>query len=174
MRTTLKLAFVLFLVCAVAAGSLGFVNSVTRDRIAALELEAQKAARARVFPQADDFAEIEPGKVWTALKGGVTIGTVHRARIQGYSGIIDLMFGEDTEGALTAVRILAQTETAGLGAKIVAEKFLGQYAGKKAAGVVLKKDDPANGQIDAIAAATISSRAVTKAIRGAMTVAGGK
>ena len=173
MKATLKLALILFLVCGIAAGSLALVNGATKDRIAALELEAQKEARKKVFPDADDFSEVEKGKSWTAVKGGSVLGSVHRVKAQGYSGIIDIIFGLDSNEALTAVRVLLQTETAGLGAKIVTDKFLGQYAGKTRAQVTLKKDDPANGRIDAIAAATISSRAVTNAVRAVIDAAAG-
>jgi len=172
-KATIRLALILFLVCGIAAGSLAVVNSVTKDRIAALEIEAQKEARAQVFPDADEFVEAEPGRMWTALRGGVEIGSVHRVKAQGYSGVIDIILGLNEEGALTAVRVLSQTETAGLGAKIVTPGFLGQYAGKAREQVALRKDAPASGQIDAIAAATISSRAVTKAIRAAMDAAAG-
>jgi electron transport complex protein RnfG len=172
-RGTLKLALILFVVCGVAAGSLALVNQATKDRIAALAKEAQQAARAEVFPVADQFSETDPGRSWTALEGGTVLGSVYLTHAQGYSGVIDIIFGVDDHGAITAVRILSQTETAGLGAKISTAKFLDQYAGKTRTQVALSKDDPANGQIDAITAATISSRAVTRAIRAAMDAAAG-
>ena len=65
------------------------------------------------------------------------------------------------------MQVLSHTETAGLGAKITTAAWTGQFKGKTRDQVVLKKDDAA-GAIDAISAATISSRAVTRAIHDAM------
>jgi len=173
MKATLKLAIILFIVCGLAAGALGFVNAATKDRIAEYARIAKLDALKKVFPEAEEFKETEPGKAWDAVRGGSSIGSVHLVRTQGYSGPIEAVFGMRADGTLSGVRVLLQTETAGLGAKIVTDKFLGQYAGRARAEVALKKDDPASGRIDAIAAATISSRALTKAIRAAADAAGG-
>lgn len=173
MKGTIKLALILFIVCGLAAGALAFVNSATKDRIAAFALEEQVQARKAVFPEAEEFSEAEPGRLWNAVRGGQPVGSVTRASIQGYSGIIVIMVGIDTTGTLTGVRVTSQSETPGLGAKIVDAAFLGQFKGRSAPAVALRKDDPANGQIDAIAAATISSRAVTKAIRATLDAAAG-
>ncbi len=164
MKDSLKLVMILFLVCGIAAGSLAFVNKATKDRIAGFAREEQLDALKKVLPEAESFTEKEPGKSWEAVKAGSAIGYVNLASIQGYSGPIGIVFGEDLAGTLTGVRVLSHTETPGLGAKITTDKFLDQFKGKKVEQVVLKKDDPA-GAIDAISAATISSRAVTRAVR---------
>ena len=173
MKGTLKLAIILFIVCGLAAGALGFVNAATKDRIAEYARIAKLEALKKVFPEADEFKETDSGKAWDAVKGSSSIGSVHLVATQGYSGPIEAVFGMRADGTLTGVRVLLQTETAGLGAKIVGDKFLGQFAGRLRSEVALTKDDAANGRIDAIAAATISSRAVTKAIRAAADAAGG-
>ncbi len=165
MKDSLKLIMILFLVCGIAAGSLAFVNKATKDRIAGFAREEQLDALKKVLPEAESFTEKEPGKSWEAVKAGSAIGYVNLTSIQGYSGPIGIVFGVDLEGTLTGVRVLSHTETPGLGAKITTDKFLDQFKGKKVEQVALKKDDPTNGTIDAISAATISSRAVTRAIR---------
>jgi electron transport complex protein RnfG len=172
MKDILKIAVILFVVCGLAAGSLSFVNLATKDRIAAFAKEEKIAAMRKIFPDAESFAErpsANGGEVtdWDAVKGGVTIGSVHLLRPLGYSGTVTLMFGEDAAGALTGVQVLSHTETPGLGAKITTSAWTGQFKGKTRDQVVLKKDE-AKGAIDAIAAATISSRAVTRAIHDAM------
>jgi electron transport complex protein RnfG len=170
-KDILKIAFILFIVCGLAAGSLSFVNLATRDRIAAFAKEEKLAALEQVFPSADSFTErpAAGGEVqeWDAMSGGAVVGSVHLLRPMGYSGAIVLVFGEDTAGALTGVQVLTHTETPGLGAKITTAAWTAQFKGKRRNQVVLKKDD-AKGAIDAIAAATISSRAVTRAIHDAM------
>jgi H+/Na+-translocating ferredoxin:NAD+ oxidoreductase subunit G len=171
-KDILKIAVILFVVCGLAAGSLSFVNLATKDRIAAFAKEEKIAAMRKIFPDAESFTERPAANggevtVWDAVRGGATIGSVHLLKPLGYSGTVELMFGEDAAGALTGVQVLSHTETPGLGAKITTSAWTGQFKGKTRNQVVLKKDDPA-GAIDAIAAATISSRAVTRAIHDAM------
>jgi electron transport complex protein RnfG len=173
MKATLKLALILFIVCGLAAGALGFVNAATKEKIAEYARIAKQEALARVFPGASDFVETEPGKAWDAMRDGTKAGAVRLVQTQGYSGPIEIMFGVDANGAISGMQVLLQTETPGLGAKIVTSKFLGQFAGRSRQEVALTKDDAANGKIDAISAATISSRAVTKAVRAALDAAGG-
>jgi electron transport complex protein RnfG len=164
MSPSVRLVIVLFVVCGLAAGSLAFVNAATKDRIAAFALTEKTEAMKAVLPQADEFAELQPGKVWEARRAGEKIGYVLGASAQGYSGPIGGVVGMDPQGAVTGVKVLVQTETPGLGAKIAGAKFLAQFRGLKAGELALKKDDPA-GRIDAVTAATISSRALTTALR---------
>jgi electron transport complex protein RnfG len=171
-KDVLKIAVILFVVCGLAAGSLSFVNLATKDRIAAFAKEEKIAALKTIFPSAESFAERPPtggGEVtdWDAVAGGAVVGSVHLLKPMGYSGQIELVFGEDASKALTGVQVLSHTETPGLGAKITTDAWTGQFAGKTRDQVVLRKDDAA-GAIDAIAAATISSRAVTRAVHDAM------
>jgi H+/Na+-translocating ferredoxin:NAD+ oxidoreductase subunit G len=173
MKDVLKIAVILFVVCGLAAGSLSFVNLATKDRIAAFAKEEKIAALKRIFPTADSFTELAPAKGggeatdWNAVAGGAVVGSLHLLRPLGYSGTIELVFGEDTAGALTGVQVLTHTETPGLGAKITTAAWTDQFKGKARGQVVLKKDSP-SGAIDAISAATISSRAVTRAVHDAM------
>lgn len=171
MKESLKLIITLILVCGIAAGSLAFVNKATAPQIAEYARIAQEEALKKVSPQADSFTVVTPDAAWDAMAGGQKIGSVRQVSIQGYSGPIVVMFGLDAQGAVTGARVLSHTETPGLGAKITTNAFISQYMGKTVDQVVLKKDDPTRGTIDAISAATISSRAVTKAIREAMTAA---
>jgi electron transport complex protein RnfG len=164
MKGTAQLIVVLFVVCALAAGALAFVNAATKERIEGFARTEKIEAMKKVLPEAEEFVETTPGKVWEARQGGEVIGHVLAVSAQGYSGPIESLVGLDPAQTVSGVRILTQTETPGLGAKIAGEKFLAQYGGRRAEEVVLKRDDPAGG-IDAITAATISSRALTNAIR---------
>jgi electron transport complex protein RnfG len=167
MKGALRLLVVLFLVCGIAAGSLAFVNAATKERIAEFARLEKVEAMRKVLPQAEEFVEVSSNKLWEARSGGELVGRVLAAATQGYSGPIQGLVGLDAAGAVSGVRVLVQTETPGLGAKIITPAFLDQYRGKKVEEVALKKDDPA-GKIDAITAATISSRALTKAVRQAV------
>jgi len=164
MKATFRLVMVLFIVCALAAGSLAFVNAATKERIASFAREERLEALRQVFPEADDFREVVPGREWEALKAGQRIGGVLAASIQGYSGTILSFVGLDRTNVITGVKVLSQSETPGLGAKIAEERFLKQFRGLSPAEVALRRDDPA-GKIDAVTAATISSRALTVSLR---------
>jgi Na+-translocating ferredoxin:NAD+ oxidoreductase subunit G len=169
-KDVVKIAAILFIVCGLAAGGLSFVNLATKDRIAAFAEEERVAAFKRIFPTAESFTERPPADAggvateWDAVAGGAIIGRVQQLKPLGYSGTIRLVYGVDASGALTGVQVLEHTETPGLGAKITTA-WIDQFKGRTRDEVALKKD---GGAIDAIAAATISSRAVTQAVHDAM------
>lgn len=167
MKRAVRLVVVLFVVCGIAAGALSFVNAATKDRIAASARQEREEALKQVFPAAEEFREVLPGRRWEALAGGAPVGSVFAATIQGYSGPILSFFGLGADNTVTAVKVLAHSETPGLGAKIVEEGFLKQFAGLTAGQIALRRDDP-QGRIDAITAATISSRALTTSLRATL------
>ena len=87
--------------------------------------------------------------------------------MNGFGGKIELMVGMLQNGIINKVSVLSQAETPGLGANMVNDKFKGQFDGKDPQTFTLKvKKD--GGDVDAITAATISSRAVSEAIQRAV------
>jgi electron transport complex protein RnfG len=164
MRDFTRMISVLFIVCGLSAASLAVMNSVTKEPIARYEKQQRDEALQGVFPDADEFLNSQPDRVWEALRKGQKTGHVFLTQVQGYSGPITLMFGMDSSGAVTGLRVLSHTETPGLGAKIATPQFRDQFRNKRPEQLILKKYDPARGQIDAVTGATISSRAVTKAV----------
>jgi electron transport complex protein RnfG len=82
----------------------------------------------------------------------------------GYSGNIAMMIGVDARGTVVGLEILNHAETPGLGDKITRDEFKGQFKGKALAGSDwrVKKD---GGDFDQITGATISPRAVVKAVQ---------
>lgn len=88
---------------------------------------------------------------------------------EGYAGDIDLLLGIDSNGAVISVRVISQWETHGLGDKITTDKshWLQQFHGatfdelQKAQWQL--RDD--GGVFDGITGATVTSRAVVKAIQ---------
>jgi len=164
MRDFIKMMYVLFITCGIAAGSLAVVNAVTKEPIAGYEKLNREAALREVSDGADEFVVVTPDKVWEALRNKEKVGHVFLTQVQGYGGPITLSFGTDLAGAVTGLRVISHTETPGLGAKITTDQFRDQFKRKLPDQVVLAKDDPAKGQIDAITGATITSRAVTRAV----------
>jgi Na+-translocating ferredoxin:NAD+ oxidoreductase subunit G len=168
MNSFLRLTMVLFVVCGAAAGALAFMNQLTKDKIVEQARLEKAAALKEVVPDADSFKEVIPNRVWDAVKGGEKTGSVILAVTQGYGGNIEIILGVGPDNTIGGIKILNQTETPGLGAKIVERPFLDQFLEKGPGAIALKKDDPSMGSVDAISAATISSRAVTNAVRSTL------
>ncbi|MGL5661563.1 MAG: electron transport complex subunit RsxG [Aeromonas sp.] len=112
----------------------------------------------------------QPQALYTARKKGVVTGYALEAIApDGYSGAIRLVAGFDAKGTITAVRVLAHHETPGLGDKIELKKsnWINSFAGKflspaNEAQWAVKKD---GGEFDAFTGATITPRAVVKAVK---------
>lgn len=169
MTSISKMIITLVLVAAVCATVLAFFYTFTAPLIAETRANLALAGLKEVVA-ADSFTEIIPDTLWDAVgPDGNTVGTVFRVWPQGYGGLIPITVGIGTDKKITGVRIAGASEglkeTPGLGVKITEESFRRQFVGKSTDQVKLKKD---GGLIDAITAATISSRAVCEGIRNGM------
>ena len=169
---------VLLVICVVAALLLAVTNNVTAPKIAEVNAENEAKSRQVVFADAasfgDEFTNDDGIKLVPALdKDGKTIGYVVVTVEKGYGGDINVMTGVDLEGKVTGVNILSMSETAGLGANASKESFLKQFIGK-ISGLEVNKGTPAENEIKALTGATITSKAVTKAVNAAIEAAGGE
>ncbi|MBR4969221.1 MAG: RnfABCDGE type electron transport complex subunit G [Alistipes sp.] len=179
MKSSLKnMVLVLFCITLVSAACVGLVNMITVDPIAKAKEAAEKAALAQVLPAFDatEMSEHEADELaivaYKATKDGEVVGyAVKTATKNGFSGMVKMMVGFDTKGTILNVNVLEQNETPGLGAKMTEEgnPLLASVQGKDAAKVnfTVKKD---GGDIDALTAATISSRAYADAVARAYAV----
>lgn len=161
----------LVIISMVAAGALAGVYALTAETIAVQEAQKQKAAIAAVLPQGCTIAEpeeIEGLTVYKAYEGDQWIATAVETSEVGFDGPQVIMVGLDAEGKVLDYVVLKQTETPGLGAHIdhwfKDAKGNQSIIGKKAGELTVNKD---GGDVDAITAATISSRAFLKAINKA-------
>lgn len=82
------------------------------------------------------------------------------------------MTGITADGKVAGVKVTEQNETPGLGQKALNASFTDQYLKEIPEGgfEVTKNGASADNQIDAIAGATITSKAVTNSVNQAMTV----
>ena len=102
--------------------------------------------------------------IYAVEKEGVFQGaTLKLITKEGYSGEIVFLLGVDAEKKVTGIFVLKHAETPGLGAKATDIKWWGQFVGKSKPefNFNVTKD---GGQIDAITASTITSRAIAKAV----------
>ncbi|MBO7722064.1 MAG: RnfABCDGE type electron transport complex subunit G [Kiritimatiellae bacterium] len=175
MKKFLSLVVSLSVISGVCAAVLAYVDTFTKDRIAATKLENKlKAARA-VMP--GGVAEVVP-VAWAdkekkdpvdfAGKGadGKTLGyAVTAGDSGGYGGDIELMVGFKADRkTVVCYKTLAATETPGLGMKLKTPEFSRQFAGRDGSSLKVRQD---GGEIEAITSATITSRAVCRAVEAA-------
>ena len=168
-KEIIKTAVSLFLICAIAAGILGFVNSVTAPTIAANNAAAADEARKELLPDADSFEEValsDGSTGYIGKAGDKTVGYVFTTAGKGYGGDVRIMTGIDTEGVVLGINILTINETPGLGMNAKKDDFKGQFTGRSGT-LAVNKD---GGEIVAITSATITSRAVTNAVNKALTL----
>jgi electron transport complex protein RnfG len=174
-----NMVIVLFLVSFVSSATLGFVYELTKEPIAQAKLKKELEAISAVVPQFDNDPYSEMYKVATAegdslefypaKKGGELVGiAVKTFTNEGFSGEIKIMVGFNSEGAIHNISVLEHKETPGLGDKMDKAKseWSTQFNGvnPETTNIAVTKD---GGEIDAITAATISSRAFVDAVQRA-------
>ncbi len=157
----------LVIVCLVSAFALSRVYLLTGPVIDQQRRDAVTAALSEVLPAASSFAEVDTGLLWYGLDAnGDRIGIVVKVAPRGYGGPVETMAGVGLDGRITGIHIASPAagmkETPGLGLKARSEWFRGQFVGRTVAEVKLTKD---GGTLDAISAATITSRAVADGVR---------
>lgn len=164
----------LLLVTALSAFALGSVYNLTKGPIEMAKQKKQEEAIKQVLPE---FERLETIKVKSAFEEdslqfnvafvadeivGVAVNTYTK---KGFSGMISLMVGFLPDGTINNVSVLDHKETPGLGDKMQKQKsdWSLQFNGKNPGSnnIKMKKD---GGEIDAITAATISSRAYSDAV----------
>lgn len=173
MESTLKnMVLSLTLISMAMVAGLGYVYSLTKEPIARAEKQKEILAVKEVLPPFDNDPiafkkEIEGLTFYTATKGGQIVGcAVKTFTNKGFSGRFDLMVGFKPDGSINKIVVLEQKETPGLGAKMNDSKFKDQFNDKNPASYSLKvKKD--RGKVDAISAATISSRAFCDGVQKA-------
>lgn len=166
MTSSTKMIVTLFVVALVCAVVLSFVYAYTTPKIAAMQQTITIQGLKEVIAAAE-FVPVVPDTLWSARDSlGHDVGKVFRVFPRGYGGPIPITVGVGDDGTITGVRVAGASEglkeTPGLGTKVAEPTFTRQFVGKAGDAVLLKND---GGTIDAITAATISSRAVCTGVR---------
>lgn len=170
MRNIISLALRLFAFMVAAGLCLGVTDLVTREKIIEQNQIKADAARRAVLDANYEKMDVTENAgsvetVYKAMKNGELAGYVFDCVGTGFGGNINVTVGLDAQGTITGVRIGSHSETAGLGAKAAEESFYSQYDGKAEKElVVVKGTAQASGEISAITAATITSKAVTATV----------
>lgn len=162
------------LVALLAAGILGFVNDKTKETIADAKKQKQEQAIKAVLPENAmlDAAKVQVINNCTINPAfdadGNFVGAAVESNENGFGGNVKVMTGFDAEGNIIDYVVLEQAETPGLGVKMLDwfKKDKGNIVGKnpETNNLTVSKD---GGEVDAITAATISSRAFLSAVNAA-------
>ena len=164
----------LLVIAAVSGGVLGLVYGVTKDAIALVDQKKNESAIKAVLPlenvtyKADTLKYNYEGVDLTFPcnlaydANGNFKGAAVKTNEGGFGGKIDMMVGFLADGTIKGTSVLSHAETPGLGANMTG-KFKDQFVDKNPANfkLIVKKD---GGDVDAITAATITSRAFSKAV----------
>lgn len=161
----------LFLICAVSAGILGFVNQVTAGPIAEIQEKTANEARSAVLPAAATFDDLalDNAEAYVGKNAaGETVGYVFVTAASSYGGKLELMTGVDASGTVTGITPLTIDDTPGLGMKAKNETEQAKWIGKSSTLRVIKSGTPADDEILAITSATITTKAVTDCVNQAL------
>ena len=173
--TLINMVIALLVITAVSGGVLGLVYGMTKDAIAEVDQKKNEAAIQAVLPlegevtyKADTLKYNYEGVDMTFPcnlaydTNGNFQGAAVKTSEGGFGGKIDMMVGFLADGTIKGTSVLSHAETPGLGANMTG-KFKDQFVDKNPANfrLIVSKD---GGDVDAITAATITSRAFSKAV----------
>lgn len=177
--TVVQMMVVLMVIAIVCSAGVAAVHSVTEDPIAASRAAKLQKSLSVVLPEFDNdpskdtltikIDENSSAFCYLAKKGDQVVGYAIKAgNKDAYNGLIEILVGLDKDGKVQGTSPVTLAETPGLGQKAANpdDPFVKQFVGldpsqKK---LSVKKD---GGDIDAISAATITSRAFTKTVQTA-------
>jgi len=175
--TFANMVITLFLVTLLSSAALGFIYELTRVPIEDALLNKRTMAFNIVLPEFDnepvkDIYKVGIGKdtfnFYPGRKADEIVGIAIETTSQGYGGEIKLIVGFLPDGTINEVAVLEHKETAGLGDKMIKSKsdWSIQFEGKNPEEFKLSvtKD---GGNVDAITASTITSRAYCEALQKA-------
>lgn len=175
-QSTLKnMALCLTLVCLICSAVLGVAYAVTLEPVKAAQVAKTNKAIAQVLPE---FADDNVAEQSVTVEGveytyyHPSSGYAVISVVNGFGGALSVMVGITEDGKVYNTSVISHSETPGLGAKCQSdEDFLGQFRGldPASARLAVTKD---GGDIDAITASTITSRAYTLAVANAVKVFG--
>ncbi|MBR6286540.1 MAG: FMN-binding protein [Bacteroidaceae bacterium] len=169
----LNMVVVLTIVTAIAGGLLAFVNNVTAPAIEAINNKKLQDGIKKVLV-GETGGDIKLLATDNKSQEGFIIyltdkGTAIRGFVNGFGGPLEVLVGFDDDGNILGYEILHSAETPGLGVKASfwfqkggKGDIIGKNPGKD--NLTVSKD---GGDIDAITASTITSRAFLKAVTNA-------
>lgn len=145
-------------------------DSSVNEKLAAYN---EELADGKVTRGGETLSDVEISEVLKAQVDGADAGYVVTCLAKGYGGSVTLALGIDQEGNIKGIQITdCSDETPGLGQNSTNSSWNGQYVGMSSAQeIAVVKDGTGsteNGTVNAISGATLTSRAVTRAVNGTL------
>ncbi|MBR3013065.1 MAG: RnfABCDGE type electron transport complex subunit G [Bacteroidales bacterium] len=174
-KSTLKnMALCLTLVCLVCSAILAVIYAVTYDPIQAAEKKALTESIGQVLPDGGELSDVVSAEFdgkkfdyYVSTADGAPAAYAVKSTTVGFGGPLTLMVGVLPDGTVYNTSVLSHSETPGLGAKCNTDtKFMDQWKGLRPDKVIKVTKD--GGDIDAITASTITSRAYSLAVSNAV------
>ena len=163
-----NMVLVLGVTCLLCSGILGGAYVLTKEPIEAAAAAKTNQAIAQVLPHFTGADFNEEGQYYTAVDGDRLVGYAFISSVVGFGGELSLMVGITPDRVVYYTSVLSHSETPGLGAKCTSDpKFTGQWRNFNPSVKKLQvtKD---GGDVDAITASTITSRAYALAVENAL------
>ncbi len=163
-----NMVLVLSLTCLVCSALLGGAYALTKEPIEVAAAEKTNRSIEQVLPHFETSVFDEENQYYTAFDGDRVVGYAILSTVVGFGGNLSLMVGVTPDGVVYNTSVLSHSETPGLGAKCTTdEKFMNQWKGFDASvkKLYVTKD---GGDVDAITASTITSRAYAEAVANAL------
>lgn len=174
-KSTLRnMVLCLTLVCLVCSAILGVIYAITAEPIKAAEQKALVESISAVLPDGGELSDAvsadfngQKYEYYVSKSGGVPAAYAVKSSTVGFGGPLVLMVGVLPDGSVYNTSVLSHSETPGLGAKCNTDaKFMAQWKGLGPDKVIKVTKD--GGDIDAITASTITSRAYSLAVSNAV------
>lgn len=164
-----KIALNLTGACLISGMIIALVYFLTADIAVQKQAELNKLSLQSLVAEADEYIPVEGKTGWyIASREGQEIAYVVPGESKGYGGPIKMLVAVGMDGKVLKYTILESKETPGLGDKAAEAPFSGQFAGKSAGNLQVTKDNRDQEAIQAISGATITSQAVTSAVKNAV------
>lgn len=172
MKQYLRVALVLFLICAIAALLLAVINDITAPVIAVniqKETEEALSAVSSGLTLGNKTEVNENGIVYYIElldNSGNVGGFITELTGAGYGGTFSLVASYDSEGVLLDAKMMGNSETPGLGKKSEESWYMEMFKGKGGdVALPLKKSDLDGASADAVSGATVTFSAVSRALQ---------
>lgn len=173
MKENLKLGGILLTITVIAGLLLGFANDLTKEAI----LENSKVSKedlSIILPVASSIKETEGvtpnesvNEIYDALDAsGNKVGNVFKVTTKGFHGPVELVIAISSDDKVSGMRVLAHSETPGLGAKIEEDKFTSKIKDLPIEeDIEMVKVTPSkDNEVEGVSGASVSSKAVGTAI----------
>jgi electron transport complex protein RnfG len=171
-KEIIKPTFVLFAICLVVTALLALTNSATKKAIDVQQAKDAQTSRQMALSEANSFVKSDKAAdCYVGKKDGKSVGWVFTTKTTSYGGDITVMTGINNTGKVSGVVLVSTSDTPGLGLNAQKESFRAQYKQQVPENgfTVVKGGGAGKGQVNALTGATITSKAVTKAVNEAVT-----